>query len=66
MKTDDLIKALAADAPSVEPPIARTLAVAVAIGALLSLGYFLWAFGAASGFFGGRDDIQAASFSSSC
>jgi hypothetical protein len=31
MKTDDLISALAADAKSVEPPIARTLAVAVAI-----------------------------------
>ncbi len=28
MKTDDLIKALAADAKSVEQPIARTLAVA--------------------------------------
>jgi hypothetical protein len=45
MKTDDLIRALAADAPSVEPPIARTLAVAVAIGALLSFACFLWAFG---------------------
>jgi hypothetical protein len=41
MKTDDLIKALAADARSVEPPIARTLAVAVAIGALVSLVYFM-------------------------
>jgi hypothetical protein len=45
MKTDDLIKALAADARSVEPPIARTLAVAVGIGALLSLVVFLAAFG---------------------
>ena len=41
MKTDDLIKALAADAKSVEQPIARTLAVAVGIGALLSLAAFL-------------------------
>lgn len=41
MKTDDLIKALAADARSVEPPIARTLAVAVGVGALLSLVAFL-------------------------
>jgi hypothetical protein len=41
MKTDDLIKALAADAKSVEPPIARTLAVAVGVGALLSLVLFL-------------------------
>lgn len=41
MKTDDLINALAADAKSVEQPIARTLAVAVGIGALLSLAAFL-------------------------
>jgi hypothetical protein len=45
MKTDDLIKALAADAPSIAPPIARTLAVAVAVGAVVSLGLFLLAFG---------------------
>lgn len=45
MKTDDLIKALAADVGSVEPPIARTLAGAVAIGALLALGLFLWQLG---------------------
>jgi hypothetical protein len=45
MKTEDLIRALAVDAPSVEPPIARTLAVAVGIGALLSLVVFLAAFG---------------------
>jgi hypothetical protein len=45
MKTDDLISALAADAKSVEPPIARTLAVAVAIGAALSLVAFLWMLG---------------------
>ena len=37
MKTDDLINALAADATSVEPPITWTLAVAVAIGGLVSL-----------------------------
>jgi len=41
MKTDDLIKALAADAKSVEPPISHTFAVAVGIGALLSLAAFL-------------------------
>jgi hypothetical protein len=45
MKTDDLIKALAADAKSVEPPIDRTLAIAIAAGALLSLTGFMWAFG---------------------
>jgi len=45
MKTDDLIKALAADAKSVEPPVARTLAVAVAVGAVLSAIYFQWAYG---------------------
>jgi hypothetical protein len=45
MKTNDLISALAADAKSVEPPIARTLAVAVAAGAALSLVAFLWALG---------------------
>jgi hypothetical protein len=41
MKTDDLINALAADAGSVEPPIARTLTLAVGVGALLSLVAFL-------------------------
>lgn len=41
MKTDDLINALAADARSVEPPIARTLTLAVGVGALLSLVAFL-------------------------
>ena len=45
MKTDDLIKALAADAKSVEQPIARTLAVAVGAGALLSLIAFLLTLG---------------------
>jgi len=51
MKTDDLIKALAADARSVEPPIAKTLAVAVAAGGLISLACFLWALGV-------RDDFS--------
>ncbi len=51
MKTDDLIKALAADAKSVEPPIAKTLSVAVAVGALISLACFLWALGV-------RDDFS--------
>ena len=50
MKTDDLIKALAADASSVEPPIARTLAVAVAAGAVLSLAVFLSALGVRADF----------------
>lgn len=45
MKTDDLINALAADAKSVEPPIARTLAAAVAAGAAVSLAFFLFTFG---------------------
>jgi hypothetical protein len=50
MKTDDLIKALAADASSVEPPIARTLAVAVAAGAVLSLAVFLYTLGVRADF----------------
>ena len=50
MKTDDLIKALAADATSVEPPIARTLAVAVAAGPCCRLAFFLWAFGVRADF----------------
>ncbi|HEY8194730.1 MAG TPA: NrsF family protein [Hyphomicrobium sp.] len=45
MKTDDLIKALAADAKSVEPPIAQTVALAVGVGALVSTLLFLWALG---------------------
>jgi hypothetical protein len=45
MNTDDLINALAADAKSVEPPIARTLAVATALGTAISLVYFLQALG---------------------
>lgn len=45
MKTDDLINALAADAQSVEPPIAQTVAMAVGMGALVSALLFLWALG---------------------
>lgn len=45
MKTDNLIKALAADAGSVEPPITRTLAVWVGVGAVISALLFLWALG---------------------
>ncbi|HEY8129650.1 MAG TPA: NrsF family protein [Hyphomicrobium sp.] len=45
MKTDDLIKAIAADAKSVEPPIAHTIAMAVGAGALISAFLFLWALG---------------------
>jgi hypothetical protein len=45
MRTDDLIKALAADAKSVEPPIAQTVALAVGIGALISALLFLSALG---------------------
>jgi hypothetical protein len=50
MKSDDLISALAADAKCVEPPIARTLAVAVCAGALLSLVAFLAMLGPRPGF----------------
>jgi hypothetical protein len=50
MKTDDLISAIAADAKSVDPPIARTLAVAVAVGAALSLVAFLWMLGVRADF----------------
>jgi hypothetical protein len=45
MKTDDLINALAADAKSVEQPITWTLAVAVAVGGVVSLVCFLRALG---------------------
>ena len=45
MKTDGLVKALAADAKSVEPPITRTLAVAIALGTVISLVCFLRALG---------------------
>ncbi|MGO4684929.1 NrsF family protein [Hyphomicrobium sp. 2TAF46] len=50
MKTDDLINALAADAKSVEPPIARTVAIAVGIGALISALFFLWVLGVRDNF----------------
>jgi len=45
MKTDDLINALAADAKSAEPPISRTVATAVGMGALISALLFLWTIG---------------------
>jgi hypothetical protein len=45
MKTDDLIKAIAADAKSAEPPIAHTVAMAVGAGALISAFLFLLALG---------------------
>lgn len=45
MKTDDLINAIAADAKSVEPPIAQTVAIAVGVGALISAVLFLWTIG---------------------
>jgi len=45
MKTEDLIKAIAADAKSVEPPIAQTLAIAVGAGVLISALAFLWVLG---------------------
>ena len=36
MKTDDLIKALVADNPTVEPPVSRTLKLAILAGATLA------------------------------
>ncbi len=45
MRTEDLIKAIAADAKTVEPPIAQTLAMAVGAGTLISVLLFLWALG---------------------
>lgn len=45
MRTEDLIKALAADAKSVEPPVAQTLATAVGVGTLISTLLFLWILG---------------------
>ncbi|WP_045836500.1 NrsF family protein [Hyphomicrobium sp. 99] len=50
MKTDDLINALAADAKSVERPIAQTVAMAVGAGALISALLFLWAIGIRANF----------------
>jgi hypothetical protein len=40
MKTDDLIKALVADNPSVTPPISRTVWVALAAGVALAAAHF--------------------------
>ncbi len=51
MKTDDLIKAIAADAKSVEPPISHTVAMAVGAGALISALLFIWALGMRENFF---------------
>lgn len=45
MRTEDLIKAIAADAGTVEPPISRTLAAAVGAGALVSMLLFLGVLG---------------------
>lgn len=45
MKTDDLINAIAADAKSVDAPIGRTVTIAAALGALMSLALFLWTLG---------------------
>lgn len=55
MKTEDLIKAMAADAKSVEPPIAQTVAMAVGTGALISALLFLWILGIRDNF---MDSIQ--------
>lgn len=40
MKTDDLINALVADAPSAEPPIGRTLAIALTLGVVAGAALF--------------------------
>lgn len=40
MKTDDLIRALAADAAAVDPPIGRTLAMSLAIGVAIAAAVF--------------------------
>ncbi len=45
MRTEDLIKAISADAKSVEPPIAQTLAIAVGVGTLISALVFFGMFG---------------------
>jgi hypothetical protein len=45
MRTEDLIKALAADAKSVEPPVAQTLATAVGVGTLITALVFYGLFG---------------------
>ena len=45
MKTDDLIKALAADVRSIDRPIGRTLFAALAVGTIGSIAAFLYNFG---------------------
>jgi hypothetical protein len=45
MRTEDLIKAMAADAKSVEPPIAQTVAMAVGAGTLISALLVIWLLG---------------------
>jgi hypothetical protein len=50
MNTEDLIKAMTADAKSVEPPIARTIATAVGVGALISAVLFLLVLGIRANF----------------
>lgn len=45
MRTEDLIKAIAADAKSVEPPVAQTLATAVGVGTLITALVFYGIFG---------------------
>jgi hypothetical protein len=50
MKTDDLINAIAADARQTDPPIARTLAIAVGVGLLVSAAGFLAVLGVRDNF----------------
>lgn len=45
MKTDDLIKALAADAPMRQTPLARVFALALMAGFAVSAGLFFWKLG---------------------
>jgi hypothetical protein len=45
MKTDDLIRALAADAPLRDPGLRRQVALAMASGLLVALALFLWLLG---------------------
>ena len=50
MKTDDLIKALVADTATHEPPVARTVGLAVAGGVVVAAALFLWLLGLRSDF----------------
>lgn len=50
MKTDDLIKALVADTATHEPPVARTVGLAVAGGVVVAAAVFLWLLGLRSDF----------------